>query len=187
MDVTDANPASKKVLAISELLENILSHLPLKDVLHAQQIYRQWHNLITHSIVLLRQSFLEPVTRESCKLMRLTPALMDGLQDWIAWPGERIILQPREKYPKLRRYVMLNPLVSHAVIPRRELRRLPWTCQIEYRDVKRMLSWHKGQWEETFITQPPTKKLLFSSSGGSSDATMIEGPVGIRLGAVVKP
>ncbi|KAK5723108.1 hypothetical protein LTR17_013978 [Elasticomyces elasticus] len=48
------------VLLTTELLEDILHNLPMKDLLLAQRVSRKWRDLICQSIILQQQLFLRP-------------------------------------------------------------------------------------------------------------------------------
>lgn len=54
---TNAQPAQRVVLETAELLENILLHLPTRDLLLAQRTCRQWEKLIDGSIHCQRALF----------------------------------------------------------------------------------------------------------------------------------
>jgi hypothetical protein len=52
--------AAHRVLAINELLELILLHLPLKDIIVARQVASSWKGLFDSSISIQKAAFLAP-------------------------------------------------------------------------------------------------------------------------------
>ncbi|KAK4956877.1 hypothetical protein LTR10_006406 [Elasticomyces elasticus] len=55
-----AAASTNAVLLTTELLEDILHHLPMKELLLAQRVSRKWRDLIRQSIVLQQQLFMRP-------------------------------------------------------------------------------------------------------------------------------
>lgn len=53
--------ASRRALGTPELLEAILYHLPLQDLLRAQSVCKAWQTVIDRSKKLQRALYLEPV------------------------------------------------------------------------------------------------------------------------------
>ncbi|KAI7349905.1 hypothetical protein KC354_g13030 [Hortaea werneckii] len=53
--------ASRRALGTPELLEAILYQLPLRDLVRAQSVCRQWQTVINHSKKLQRALYFEPV------------------------------------------------------------------------------------------------------------------------------
>lgn len=51
--------AQTRVLNTTELLENILVCLPIRDLLFVQRTSKYWHNVIRYSIKLQRALFFE--------------------------------------------------------------------------------------------------------------------------------
>ncbi|KAK5705721.1 hypothetical protein LTR17_021409 [Elasticomyces elasticus] len=70
--MTRSNTQSRKegvsdaVLLTTELLENILHHLPMKDLLLAQRVSRKWQGVIDQSKRLQQQLFFAPKQSRSC-------------------------------------------------------------------------------------------------------------------------
>ncbi|KAK5677249.1 hypothetical protein LTS10_010438 [Elasticomyces elasticus] len=53
-----------KVFGITELLENILLHLPLIDLLFSQRVCKTWHNVVSGSSKIQKALFFTPGTKE---------------------------------------------------------------------------------------------------------------------------
>ncbi|KAM3414257.1 hypothetical protein BST61_g10912 [Cercospora zeina] len=61
---TEQSDACHNLLNTTELLENILSQLPIKDLLFAQRVCKTWKNCIDHSTTLQRGLFFAPTDLE---------------------------------------------------------------------------------------------------------------------------
>jgi hypothetical protein len=57
---TSTTPAADAVLSITELLEQILSHFDIKELILLRQVSRYWSDAMAESLVLQRAMFLEP-------------------------------------------------------------------------------------------------------------------------------
>jgi hypothetical protein len=60
--------ATQAVLATAELLELILLNLPIKDILFAQKVCKQWKQLIDSSPLLQQALFLKPAPASSAAI-----------------------------------------------------------------------------------------------------------------------
>ena len=57
---TEPESASERVGRIVELVENVLQHLPYRDILSAQYVCHQWKDIINTSKIVRAQIFLAP-------------------------------------------------------------------------------------------------------------------------------
>ena len=68
--------ATTKVFDVAELLEHILSHLPMKDILLAQRVSKQFRHAIKNSLTLQRKLFYLPSkTENEDRLPKVNPFL----------------------------------------------------------------------------------------------------------------
>lgn len=146
MVVTNSYRASERVFGINELLENILSHLRMKDLLHAQQACQQWRTVIAGSKFLRRHLFLEPELGD-IKPLNLSPIQILQMGCDVSYeetqgahPFLEDVFLPCE-YDVPRRYILIAE------------------------EVKRILFSREGGWVNTFILQPPPRKVQIEYGG----------------------
>lgn len=73
---TNAPTAATKVFGIPELLENILFHLPVLDLVKATGVSRMIHNVVQASLELQRKLFLSP-SKDEAEYWRITTPRSD--------------------------------------------------------------------------------------------------------------
>ncbi|PIA99196.1 hypothetical protein CB0940_03698 [Cercospora beticola] len=64
----DKPPTMPSAFLIPELLENIIMHLPLRDILLCQRVGTQFRNLVQGSSTIKKTLFLEPATSDMAEL-----------------------------------------------------------------------------------------------------------------------
>ena len=106
--VVRAFEACHQVLSIVELAEEIMLHLPLKDLLLAQQVSRHWQSVWEGSVKIQRALFLEPmrgflITRE------------EGTEPKNDMNGENFDVWKAGPAIKLKHQPLLNPFLSRYV------------------------------------------------------------------------
>lgn len=71
--------AALQIVAVVELLEQVLLQLPLKDLLRAQQVSKHFNSVITTSKELQRALFFvpDPPTHDTSGTARINPILSD--------------------------------------------------------------------------------------------------------------
>lgn len=129
------------------MLESILFHLPMKDLIHAQQVSRQWRKTVASSPILRRHMFLKPGNVPIGTLYSKCP------RKWNA-----VLQYGKHPHPYLERYFVprYQQLHDHHML-----------FDEDYKPhILHILSWPRGQWEKMLIWQrPPTKVKIEVSCG----------------------
>lgn len=174
IDVTKSHRASKAVFGINELLEHVLSHLPMKDLVHAQQVCQHWRTTIAGSLLLRQHLFLEPAV--------LTIEWIDLTRSPLS-PEVRLIAGSDWNLIKDSGVGQLNPLLGNVFYSRIPGR--VWRYELLYEDLRRILSWREGTWEAKLISQPPAQRVQIETNhNGWFPSIEINDPEGLRLGAL---
>jgi hypothetical protein len=168
--------AAEQVISVTELLENILSHLPIHHILLCQRICRTWYNLINTSPVLLRACWFTPDTVQFGTVDTIRSVDSSTSPDF-----------------------QINPCVSHLGIQTK--RQHSFFSYAESRspedkdknergviDLRKLIYEKPGSWTGMFVTQPPCRYMQVECySNYTDDETMyylIESPNehALRLG-----
>lgn len=168
----NSTSAPEKALGVNKLLENILSHLPMKDLIHAQSVCKQWRAVIDGSKVLGQHLFLENKAVDLKPLRRCTSMACLGSDHHMVYH-----FPEQDLHPLLPRSGYISP--SSRI-----------NFSMEYDDVMCMRSWRSswpsGQWKDMFAVQPPaTSATIEVLSLGDKEQVEITNPAGIRLGDIV--
>ena len=160
--------AVPQVFDTIELLEWILSHLPLKDVLRAQRVSTTWQETIARSPLIQKGLFMTPATRPS--------------QYSFLCVGSYVPTLTTREYKRLHRkkpihnrckcisprYVSFNYFQAGKMLQNPLLKRVfrMWkdgNCEA-YTVERNHLRHNQRQesWEKMFLTQPPTTHLQLS-------------------------
>jgi hypothetical protein len=89
----DTMSAQESVLALPELLESILLHLPLKDLLFAQKVSRQWQTVIATSPPIQQALFFAPGQVKDAAVDATTIQAEDFPED-CAFPPGKVAINP---------------------------------------------------------------------------------------------
>lgn len=147
----ETTPAAyEAVLLTTELLENILLHVPPKDLLLVQRVSRKWRDLIGKSVPLQEKLFFKPA--------KIAP---NNYWQWSRKPGldcERVDIQAaaKKQFEGFAHAVEVNPFLhlTRSTGPQgvRDTLKLPmhWMAQFEH-----------GSWRKMYLTQPVAGWLLF--------------------------
>ncbi|RMY13919.1 hypothetical protein D0867_07300 [Hortaea werneckii] len=143
--------ASRRALDTPELLEAILYQLPLRDLVRAQLVCRQWQTVIDHSKKLQRALYFEPVVWDLVALCK-EPGGRMCYDHWVqAGDSERCVT------------VYENPILSlvmKSLLPvtrtRSLLAQLPGCWQRR-----------EASWRRMLVTQPPFRAAVHVYRHGS--------------------
>lgn len=99
-------PAAQKVIATYELLENILIHLPMVDVLLDQRVSRSWQSIIERSVGLQEKLFfkIRPSEASSCyppRSVEVNELLLGflGVEEIMIWRlPDKLFHEPNDIY-----------------------------------------------------------------------------------------
>lgn len=75
---SDKSPTMPSAFLIPELLEKIIMHLPLRDILLCQRVGTQFRNLVQGSSNIKKTLFLEPATSDTVDLCFGVPSSFRG-------------------------------------------------------------------------------------------------------------
>lgn len=170
------------VLDVFELLEHILAYLPTKDLARSQRVCRQFQGVIDRSKSLQQQLFLLP-----------RPATL-----WLGWRHEKGSVGMRPNFTRDATHAGLSytdPIGTlHPALQdgRWEPIGYPKAPTSTTFDLNGMMEWPPGgQWECSFITQPPsvTAVLTYWALDGRAQTARqrslrLEDADGVTLGAV---
>lgn len=174
MATNSAQNSSLTALLNYEIAEYVLSCLDFADLLRSRGVCTRWQTLTTRSEVLRHTLFLESNVINSVR--------RDTSKQLLGQPGEMVTGTRRSRAEQSLR---LNPLIKYT--GREDS--LHFACQISLRpsDVKRMLSWPDGLWQNMLVSFPPPERVNIRVGGArwSIDSAEIEDPKGIRLGTMV--
>ncbi|OCL15321.1 hypothetical protein AOQ84DRAFT_49271 [Glonium stellatum] len=124
-----------RVLDTPELLESILLHLPLQDLLHSQRVSRQFHAAITSSPSIQQALFLRAKRRKSSpNEWEINPLFRKAFLPWF--------LYPEPNCPILPNYDTLELLDCNSTKQKRIAYARP-----------------EASWRRMFFMQPPPQKL----------------------------
>ena len=97
-----------RIFAIPELLENILLHLPERDLLLAQRVNRSFRDVITASVHLQRKLFLTADMKSE-----------DGLVTKLKWNPFIDIFRPKEDFLELDLFYLMSWMNPNAYVESR--------------------------------------------------------------------
>ncbi|KAF7959811.1 hypothetical protein EAE96_001417 [Botrytis aclada] len=150
-----------KVLAIPELLEQILFHLPLPDLMiRVQGVNRHFHAIITTSPLLQHKLFFSstsnPFLSNRSNTIIPNPLLYPSFHAYISSSRKTWITSPE-----------LRPLeLSELGVGRRDM-------------IRRGFRWADASWKNMLVCLPPVKELTIYSMFG---AWVIKSETGVRMG-----
>jgi hypothetical protein len=146
-DFKELRSARRNVFSTTELLENIISFLPVKKIFNIQCVYKRWKDVIAASPSIEEKMFLR---------LRTTPKEMCEPQA-LGW---RINALQYHRLPSMFTLVTLNPQLQHDPIC--SLRRWGLSCAGHGRRV--MVRWGPAPIRQchslfdTYICDPPCKR-----------------------------
>jgi len=185
--------ACARAFGITELLEQTLLHLPLKDLLLAQTVSKGWRDLTQDSKSTKRALFLEPAFDSKITYDHKLGSAQTQGGTKIAWKtvGANINLTTKP---------ILNPLIdkhtdyyrdSHSVYILHEGLINPVNPQRPGKlmgDKLRAMHRHKASWKDMSLMQPDASKLEFLC--GDQDVTGLNlsfrSTHGVTVGSLVK-
>ena len=174
MDITDSLPAAAvlQVFETYELLENILSHLPFFDLVHAQQVSKQWRDITMRSKVLRQNLFLDPQTCHGDQKFNLNVALRD-FQDGGIQPQPQVLVS--------------HPTLEDHLAPRDIEWQVYSHWSIRAPKIGDMLSWPDGQLRNMLLSRPAMSHVyvVFEPRPEREAWWEMSDCTGVRLGAVV--
>lgn len=127
-------PRTPVPLEIVELLEQILLHLPMRDVLLAQRVCTRWRSVIIHSNRLQRALYFvpSPIPSGSCPPLVHNPLIASAFAAYFSFPTANY----RKPYNT---YVILKSTEK------------PWEDSVKRKD---------ASWRRMLIAQPPAYNVL---------------------------
>ena len=181
-----------------ELLEHIVAFLPYNDLRNVNRVSKTWSNVVKGSIELQRQLFLKPDPAS-----RGRPIYVRYDRYPSPWPwGDPDFEAPAENdadYTLPESHVPVHVMTVHPSLERRRTEYEAWdnwhsgpVCiNITFPwELREMLTWAEGgEWERTFLTQPPCKSLVLRAFGAYSPKRIekeVQDEGGVRLGMVVQ-
>lgn len=136
----DSREASRKLLSTYELVENILSHLPTKDLARSSEVCGTWKDVTMRSQLLRTHLFLIP---QVVKVATVPPMLVPAHSDrWSIKPHPIL----------LRNDIDFSIYAPHFGYE--------WGFDLSVSDVKEMLEWTDKHWTTLLMTQPPSKMAV---------------------------
>ncbi|KAK5697772.1 hypothetical protein LTR17_023831 [Elasticomyces elasticus] len=115
MKIASTDSTRQAVFATAELLENIMLHLPARDIFCLQRVGRQFRDIVKTSIQLQRKLFIRPVFSTNTEVLAirndklvLLPNANNLPQDLEARRGEPLVVRPATE---------LNAILSRDVLP----------------------------------------------------------------------
>jgi hypothetical protein len=153
IDLDSLRSACQSVLETTELLEHIISFLPMKKIFHIQQVSKQWRNVIATSPSIEEKMFLRLKTtpKETCDPREV---------EWL----NRVLQRHRRPVPSTFTLVSLNPELKHDAVC--TMRRCGLTCARHGTRV--MVQWGPAPIKQchslfdTYISDPPCKRVEVS-------------------------
>ncbi|PVH90409.1 hypothetical protein DM02DRAFT_678628 [Periconia macrospinosa] len=157
----------EKAWAIAEIAENILLHLPMKDVLLAQRVCRGWREVIRSSPALQEHLFMRAKPRKDSSeipIRELNPLLIEHMSMWFSAVGKS---QPVQG-------------VSWATV-----QDVPWANT----DARLAFLRRDASWRNMLLAQPPFTIFEWGKSvhvygGDSLKVGSVEQPDGVRMSYV---
>ncbi|CZT15706.1 uncharacterized protein RCC_01540 [Ramularia collo-cygni] len=147
--------SATRALAVPELLEMILLHLPVRSLIRAQRVSSEWHNGITFSKTLrARVAFLSPCP-ESGTLS--SGESITTFNPTIIPPPDRASLNTAVKLARKNN-------IPTSAFPLG----IPFT-------ISSLLSRPKGPWMDRLISQPPPRESITITTLWTSDIRFSEG------------
>jgi len=142
------------VFNVPELLESILSYLPMKDLFIARSVNKAFYSLIATSPTLQRNLFLLPETSQpqywqtiQSKVNHHIYAVIASPSDAITFPSPQYIGSP----PAI--VTSMNPLLQNPDSPRVAARLLYENCRDSAEMTDHMLQ--SRPWTHMYVTNPP--------------------------------
>lgn len=169
MEADESEEASYKLLTSYELLENILSHLPTKDLVRSQRVCRAWKDVTMRSQLLRKHLFLMP---DICEAVD------------VPWTSGRSYSPPD--------FMKLHPIISEDSFFFYSYRSSynDWSVLLNMFDVKHLLEWTDRRWTAMLITQPPSKPALVTLYAATRGPRVYEKRFkdsgGIRIGVMME-
>lgn len=185
--------AAAKVTATYELLEGILQHLPIKDIIKAKAVSKHWQAVIEGSLPLKKALFLvcdareclqldEAILRAERESPRLVPTLAHRSFD-VTPLFEKVNWGTFETNAERRWcYTWMPDFIAR---PRRT------TCRLRLDVPRAVTSSHQSSvWRRMHLTRPScTAMYVFINAGGRSgslwEGAVVRDPGGITLGMIV--
>ncbi|TKA71628.1 hypothetical protein B0A49_03031 [Cryomyces minteri] len=190
---------SQRVVNIVELLEQILLHLPMVDLLLAQRVCRRWRALIIHSVHLQRALFLRPAPSGPLKPLLMQPQPTYLPRDRSVPVKMNCLIAPCTKrpYPTTYRHATRFRLdqgcilgLWHTVHPdaaysdkRNAADRIFTDYTVTRRAEPDPLSSTEVSWWRMFLTQPPV--TLIKLVDDMSRFCFVSNEDGVTMGDVV--
>ncbi|KAK5712170.1 hypothetical protein LTR17_018076 [Elasticomyces elasticus] len=194
--LTTKHSVINAVLLTTELLEHVLSQLPMKDLLLAQRVSRNWRNAIRQSPEWQQQLFMRPL-REKFIWNLTLPDYDMGSGHTLMRIKADLYSQAPENYPnalragdineKLVQLVCLYDLF-HSAGARNKVPHGPQES-LKFRVQLLALDCPTASWRKMLLTQPPVYKVSthFKVNGQNIVTNDAVYSSGVTMGDVVKP
>lgn len=191
-ETADISTAASTVFNIFELLEQILLHLPCRDIMSVQNVSKQWKSVFAASTVLQTGCFLRPIA---------APLAFTGV--WLVGAGGDRMRQAaqswRENGPAPSQTIIIDAPASdvtptaalryhtgsgiHVLNPLAELMMRQRHMSYPARYTSALQSKQKAkptsEWKKMYLTQPPTSTVHVRRTYGSSSGSYIDPPAEI--------
>ncbi|KAG9242019.1 hypothetical protein BJ878DRAFT_426815 [Calycina marina] len=153
MRSSSTSTALQEVLAILELVETILLHLPIAHIIKAQIVCSNFHRIITKSLTLQQKLFLKPILLEIATSSQPNPLLAH---------------KNASRFIDLRKGMDHTSLEKYTWPDNRELvRQLDWN---EWAKHHHRYTVNDASWRKMLVVNPPIKLLKFSIGEWSWEA-----------------
>lgn len=187
-----SHAAATAVLNTNELLELILTHLPIRDLARSQRVCRLFLGLTLTSPILQTKLFHRPAPANAHLQWAWSPQVGD-YENWeptylTTSPTPTDIADAATNGISIEPIGVLHPALDEGRTPYG----LSHTIETKF-DWNRMRTWacNDGNWREMHVTQPPSTEISVSYKKrhetpiDSDSKIMLEDPTGIRLGAIL--
>ncbi|KAK3049134.1 hypothetical protein LTR09_009553 [Extremus antarcticus] len=156
-------PAVVAVFGTAELFENILRHLPLKDLARSQVVCDEWQSTISASLPLQHQLFVTPENVTS--LVKCNPSN----NTWQILPGA----VPTAGQKKV---VKINPMIRDIATTSPEHALRNFFAIADFRPLLELLDGPETACATMFLSQPPCTKIkLRFEANWEVDAREVDG------------
>ena len=163
--------ATTRALELPELLENILHHLPTKDLLLAQRVSKHWLHLIKGSKSLRQALFYEP---EEVKDVWAAGRKLNYFPEVIACVPRNSNVEDLFIPPFHTVWQIVPVHVNELLLTRIDYGSAPCDfrrpaqggddCDVELRLSHAIASEGRASWKRMFLTQPPVTKVVINAT-----------------------
>lgn len=186
-------PATENVFCTAELLEAILLHASMRDILQAERVAHQWQDVIQGSAKLQQMLFLAPTSVKAVRLIEAPPKkpyqyLASGLVFDFEFDFTTLNWKTDEA-DRENRVVSENPLLSRILEVRHD--GLDLVFDLEHKLHK--LVNKDGSWNRMQLTSPPVSEIELSiiptdgrAYNRRTPTIHAEAHIGVTIGELVR-